>query len=154
MSKIEGTYYCKNPSVHLQVEALALNVSGVTEEARLLQLGTGAGGGVLLVTQLLGKDGAAQSAFITVLEVPSAVTYSHGVDDAGHIFADIWDKAIIANFPASADSSVANYPVTPRGSGRLLPCYCYSNFQLRSLVFLWMHNLYSCLRVNNEANWF
>jgi hypothetical protein len=96
-------------TVHLQAEALALNVSGATEEARLLQLHTGAVGGVLLVTQLLGKDGSAQPAFIIVLAAPSAATYSHDAADVGPIFTDIWDETAIADFPASVDSSVANY---------------------------------------------
>jgi hypothetical protein len=117
MSKTEGTYYRKDPTVNLQAAASALNVSGATEEARLLQLRTGAVGGILLVTQLLGKDGTVQPAFITVLAAPSVATYSHGVPDAGPIFSDIWDEAAIADLPASVDSSVANYPVLGAQAG-------------------------------------
>jgi hypothetical protein len=110
MSKIEGTYYHTDPTAHLQAEASApLNDSDATEVVRLLQLCTV--GGVLLITQLPGKDGAAQPAFITILAAPSAATYSHGVADAGPISARIWDKATIADLPESVDSSVANYPI-------------------------------------------
>jgi hypothetical protein len=94
----------------LKAEALALNVGGTSEADRMLQLRTGAVGGVLLVTQLLGKDGAVQPAFITVLAAPSAATYSPGVADAGPIFAEIWDEAALADLPKTVDLSVANYP--------------------------------------------
>jgi hypothetical protein len=84
---------------------------------RLLQLYTGAVGGVLLVTQLLGKDGAAQPAFITVLAMPSAATYTHGVEDAGPIFMDIWDEAALSGLPTNVDLSAANYPVLGAQAG-------------------------------------
>jgi hypothetical protein len=117
MNKREGVYYRKDPTAILTAEALALNVSGTSEADRMLQLCTGAVGGVLLVTQLLGKDGAVQPAFITVLAAPSVATYSHGVADAGPIFADIWDDAAIADLPSSVDSSIANYPVLGAQAG-------------------------------------
>jgi hypothetical protein len=117
MNKREGVYYRKDPTAILTAEALALNVSGTSEADRMLQLRTGAVGGVLLVTQLLGKDGAVQPPFITVLAAPSVATYSHGVADAGPIFADIWDDEALADFPATVDSSVANYPVLGAQTG-------------------------------------
>jgi hypothetical protein len=64
-----------------------------------------------------GKTGPFNPPFITVLAAPSVATYSHGVADAGPIFADIWDDAALADLPETVDSSVANYPVLGAQTG-------------------------------------
>jgi hypothetical protein len=117
MSKTEGVCYRKDPTATLKARALAWNVGSTSEADRMFQLCTGAVGGGLLVTQLLGKDGAVQPAFITLLAVHLAATYSPGVADAGPIFADIWDEVALADLPKTVDLSVANYPVLGAQAG-------------------------------------
>jgi hypothetical protein len=78
MKQTEDTNYPKDPTNLFTAEALALNMGGTTEADRLIQLCTGAIGGILLVTKLLCQDGIDQPAFITVLAAPYVATYAQG----------------------------------------------------------------------------
>jgi hypothetical protein len=117
MQRKEGTYWRKDPTPGLILEAKALNRDDMTVEDRMTCLRTEAIGAVLLVTEIPAENGEPQAAFITILAAPSVATYASDMSDAGLIYDDIWDETAIEALPSTVVSSDANHAVLAAQEG-------------------------------------